>query len=363
MPKTPFFIHIGTWKTGSSTIQFNLHTVKSRLEEEGLFYMSKGDKMVIDDEIIRGFRSLEWDYINASRSKLKSIIESKRKNNRAMRFIASAEEFSGDPFTAFDNAGEVARNLFEITRDLDLDIKIIVYLRRQDDFIESMYTQSIHLGGTKTFEEFLHGYEKKAFDWYTFLILYAEVFGKENIIVRRYHKSFLPSNDSLIHQMGEILESETLRSFTSTNPRNRGLSRDALEITRITNSHLNQADQYLLRSIFQETNSKQPFESYAYFGANERMDFMSDYEESNARIASEFLNLKTERLFPDDYSGEQQNYQGLSVEAVALNLSKGLVSLNKRLVRIEEDLRYEIISNTPMYKFKAWIKKLIGREF
>ncbi|HAC16933.1 MAG TPA: hypothetical protein DCE78_13460, partial [Bacteroidetes bacterium] len=187
MTKTPFFIHIGTWKTGSSTIQFNLHTVKSELEREGIFYLSKSDKMVVDDAVIRSFTELNHDYILASRKKLSAILERKRALNPAMRFIASAEEFSGDPFSGFENSGEVARNVFEITKDLNLDIKIIVYLRRQDDFIESLYTQSIHLGGHKTFDEFISDFNEDAFHWDKLLNSYAGVFGKENIIVKRYH--------------------------------------------------------------------------------------------------------------------------------------------------------------------------------
>jgi hypothetical protein len=359
--KTPFYIHIGTWKTGSSTIQYNVHSVKKLLQKEGIFYLSKGDKMVVDDGIIRRFNQIESEYVRESREKLSRILVQKLNENPSMRFIASAEEFSGDPFTAFANSGWVAKNLFEITKELNLDIKIIVYIRRQDDFVESMYTQSIHLGSSQTFDEFLGGYDQQAFDWYRLIESYSEVFGKANIIVRRYHKSFLPEPDTIIHQMGEILSSSTLKQFEGTNPRNRGLSRDAIEITRITNRFLAKDDQYVLRNIFQDTNAKQPFESYAYFGPEQRISFLKLYKESNQRLAHEYLG-NTEILFPDPTHEELKAmpYSGLTHEALALNLSRGLVTLSKRLNRIEEDMRYEITATGFRYKIKSRLKKIFG---
>ena len=361
MTKTPFFIHIGTWKTGSSTIQFNLHTVKSELEREGIFYLSKSDKMVVDDAVIRSFTELNHDYILASRKKLSAILERKRALNPAMRFIASAEEFSGDPFSGFENSGEVARNVFEITKDLNLDIKIIVYLRRQDDFIESLYTQSIHLGGHKTFDEFISDFNEDAFHWDKLLNSYAGVFGKENIIVKRYHKSFLPENDSLIKEFGTILNSNVLMSFNKTNPRNRGISRDALEITRITNQYLNSEDQYLLRSIFQESNAKQPFESYAYMDSERRKSYLKRFSKSNALVSNAYFGDAIEKLFPED-DIEHQNYlpyNGLTSDAVALNLSKSIVTLHKKLKRLEDNLQHEIKKTGIRYKIKKALSRLI----
>ena len=62
------------------------------------------------------------------------------------RFVTSWEGFSGNPRLAYQNANAVASMLRESTKSLD--VRIIVYLRRQDEFVESMYTQTIHEGGS-----------------------------------------------------------------------------------------------------------------------------------------------------------------------------------------------------------------------
>src|SRR5690625_5570114 len=58
-----------------------------------------------------------------------------------------------------------------------------------------MYTQSIHLGDSHSFEEFINGFDESAFDWESILESYSEWFGKDRIIARRYHKAFLRSEE------------------------------------------------------------------------------------------------------------------------------------------------------------------------
>ncbi|HAC16129.1 MAG TPA: hypothetical protein DCE78_09335 [Bacteroidetes bacterium] len=224
-----------------------------------------------------------------------------------------------------------------------------------------MYTQSIHLGGHKTFDEFISDFNEDAFHWDKLLNSYAGVFGKENIIVKRYHKSFLPENDSLIKEFGTILNSNVLMSFNKTNPRNRGISRDALEITRITNQYLNSEDQYLLRSIFQESNAKQPFESYAYMDSERRKSYLKRFSKSNALVSNAYFGDAIEKLFPED-DIEHQNYlpyNGLTSDAVALNLSKSIVTLHKKLKRLEDNLQHEIKKTGIRYKIKKALSRLI----
>jgi hypothetical protein len=67
-------------------------------------------------------------------------------------------------------------------------------------------------------------------------------------------------------------------------------------------------------------------------------------------------------LFPEPTHEELKAiaYSGLTNEALALNLSRGLVTLSKRLNRIEEDMRYEITATGLRYKIKRRLKKIFG---
>lgn len=327
MSNTPLYIHIGTWKTGSTTIQYNLNLFKEKLKTENIIYLSENDKIVTDDRIIRNFEKVEDDYVAGSRKKLKEIIQ--RYEGHNFKLVASAEEFSGDPFTGFNNVSAVAQNLKEITAGLNLDIKIIVYLRRQDDFVESLYTQSIHLGMTHTFEEFLSTFDGDSFNWKNLVSSYSKLFGEQNIIVRRYHKKYLPNQNSLIHDFGNILGSKLLTEFEATHSKNKGYSRDTLEIMRLVNKELGD-DRFQIRKLFRASNTKKPFEKYAFFDGSERKSFYSQYVESNDYIAANYLTPQETSLFPAPVMSENPPvYPGLTPEGVAVNLSRALLAVSE----------------------------------
>ena len=111
---------------------------------------------------------------------------------------------SAEPICSF-NRDEVKLLETYLSRYLsEYKIKIIIYLRRQDDFLISLYSQRIkrgqYWGSLKNFYEenilFFSGctygdpYIRECrFDYYELLKPWAETFGKDNIVVRRYDKA------------------------------------------------------------------------------------------------------------------------------------------------------------------------------
>ncbi|MDR9409565.1 MAG: hypothetical protein RI573_12025 [Balneolaceae bacterium] len=354
------FLHIGTWKTGSSTIQYNLYRLRKELEKEGYFFLCKENKMVINDGIIRNFTSIENDYVKKSREKFKEILDRKRSTNPDIDFISSAEEFSGNPFKGFKNAGAVAQNLFEITKGFGLDVNVIVYLRRQDDFFESFYQQSIRLGESHGFQDFLKKFDESDFNWYYIVRSYAELFGHENIIVRRYHNKFLPYENSLVQDFGKVIGSETISGFKSTTSRNRGYSRDILEITRIMNKYFDGEERFQLRKLYDKIDSKLPFEKYSYFTANQRRAFLRKYEDSNYLVAKEFLDVEEKNsLFPEpDYERSIEEFKGLSTESVVAHFSKAIL-LVKQEAEKENRNRVQGVKNK-FFRFR--VRRLLSKK-
>lgn len=353
---TKLFLHIGTWKTGSSTIQFNLHGLRKKLEKEGFFYLSKENKMVINDGIIRNFTQIEESYVKKSREKFKEILNRKRKENPQLNFISSAEEYSGNPFKGFKNAGAVAGNLHEITKGLDLDIKILVYLRRQDDFFESLYQQSIRLGDSHDFDEFCDQYDASDFNWKKLTEVYSEYFGADNIIVRRYHRKYLPEENSLIQDFGKIIGSEIVSNFEETRSRNKGFSRDTLEITKIMNKYFEGEERFRLRKIYDRVNAKMPFEKYAFFSADGREDFLKQYEESNHLVAKKYFG--EEKLFPEPvYNNQKESYSGLTEEAIVANFSKALLLVKEEAEKEKEQLEKNLKNHSLLYRLRRKTSK------
>ncbi len=315
------YIHIGTHKTGSTAIQHALRENNFSLRKEGFLHLSLPrevyslvTKKGLDQEIIRRFRS--------------ELCRQSRKSQRRMgvRFLISWEGFSGDPSAGYKNTRIVAEHLRSATESFDA--YIVVYLRRQDEFIESLYTQLIQQGGSCSFREFIDTHSQASFNWEDLLRCYSDLFGREKIIARRYDKAFLPEEGSLLK---DFARSVGIRSGNLVLPAgvtpNRGYSRDALEVARLVNPHLSDDEKRCLRRIFQQASCKQVFEKYSYWNNEERGGFLARYSDSNATVAREYFDESPAALFPcSSIDNESQSYQGLSLETVTVVLARALVA-------------------------------------
>lgn len=316
--------------------------------------------MVINDGIIRNFTKIEEDYVKKSREKFRAILDLKRDENPHLKFISSAEEYSGNPFNGFKNVDAVAKNLYEITRGLDLDVSVIVYLRRQDDFFESLYQQSIRLGDSHDFDEFCEKYDATDFNWANLTEAYSDIFGEKNVIVRRYHRKFLPEENSLIQNFGNIIGSEIVSNFEETRSRNKGFSRDTLEITKIMNKYFEGEERFKLRKIYDRVNAKMPFEKYAFFTPKERERFLKKYEQTNQLVAKKYFD--EEKLFPEPvYNREQDAYSGLTQEAIVANFSKALLLVKEQADKEKEKLEKNLQQHSLIYRSRRAVSKGLDR--
>ena len=193
--------------------------------------------------------------------------------------------------------------------------------------MESIYTQHIKVGGALSFEDYVTRFDDTSFDWALFLERYADVFGRDRLRVRRYHRQFLPTPDSLLTDFGTLIGCPDLSTGGRRVTRNPGYSRDALEIARLANQHLDADARGRLRDVLQRTNAKPPFERFGFFGAGEREAFLQRYAASNATVAREYFDEAAERLFPPDGDeADRPGYEGLSLERAVVILSQALTA-------------------------------------
>jgi hypothetical protein len=102
--------------------------------------------------------------------------------------VLSSEALSGMPTGGYQNSNVVYSMLRDATAQYN--VKIVIYLRRQDSFVESMYTQKIHEGEAFDFESFLKQYDAPdALDYYRMIADLIEFFGDQNLVVRSYHEA------------------------------------------------------------------------------------------------------------------------------------------------------------------------------
>lgn len=203
------YLHVGSHKTGTSSIQRSLKLNEKLLKNNGLYFLSehpdgtrssgnsaKWFKADNDNEIYNSLASNRSASI--SDSKLQFLCNKLSQFNASV--IVSSEYLSW--LFSVDEIDKI-RKILEPCFD---SIKIIIYVRRQDKLIISHHQQSSKKAGLLSgafygntlsaipekkegFREYLD-FDKKILQW-------ENVFGKENIIVRSYDSSSLVGGDAV----------------------------------------------------------------------------------------------------------------------------------------------------------------------
>jgi len=295
MNRNQVFLHIGTHKTGTTTIQNTLFKHSEELKKEKIIFLGRYKPEITDLSESSNYSSVAFNHLK------KSILDDINKYNgfKDHKFIISNEKLSGNKAIGYKNTEFVAKHLRKILKDQDFDTKVIVYFRRQDDFLESLYSQRIYNGSSQSFEQFLNSLDKDSFSWELVANSYAKHFGREKIVVKRYHEEFLPYPNSLIREIGTVLESDFLQSYKTNNTYNNGYTNSALRLIKEVNAHLTQDELRSIKKLLRQGNNKKVFDNYTLLNFSQRQFILNQYKESNSTVAKNFLGLESGDLFPD----------------------------------------------------------------
>ncbi len=313
-------MHIGTHKTGSTAIQRWLKVSEKQLLSEGLAGLWLPSS---DVQTLMRCRERDEELIGRLACQVKRQAR-KHQAKGVFRFVLSHEGFSGDPNTGYDNASIVARSVREIS--CGFTVWPIVYLRRQDQFLESLYTQTIHTGASCSFDAFAASFDDTAFDWSRLLEAYEDVFGRQYISPRRYDGRYLPETRSLLDDFAEIIGTDALATCQERTP-NAGYTRDALEMAIHAGKSLTPREKQWLRTVLQSVSARQPFQTHAFLDASGRRALLERYAASNSKVAE--LYFGESELFPD--AGDVEPYRGLSPEAAGRILGETIKFLKKEV--------------------------------
>lgn len=307
------YIHIGILKTGTSAIQTFLGNNRVILEEKGycfpdlnLYFPGIGHN--------RNAHFLVSKYSEKG-SRLKPG-ESEAIFENGMSQISKASKHYENIVLSdegiWHNGGVEAAFWEKIKSRLSedgIELKVVVYLRRQDLFIQSYWAQMIKEHWTIPFDEFIRSgqYKKKCIlDYYDYMNTIAGVIGKENLIIRAYEpQQFGGTDHTLISDFMEAIglslteEYETPESLV-----NISLAGSCLETKRLLNQipAFREKKSYIvpyLRDIQAEQMESAVFNKALYFSKIEQLKFLSQYEEGNRAIAREYLGRKDGILFRD----------------------------------------------------------------
>lgn len=188
---TIIYLHIGMPKTGTTCLQKALFNNRDKFLENGYLY-PKSDIKNNAKEIVNRYchntlahclMGLEDKDNTLSMSiweELKTEIDSINPRN----VIISAEAFTS--FKIFYQLETLAKikNLLK-----EYEIKVVIYLRKQDEFLESSYCYMVKLGACSVGIQELFNKYQYIFNYYQMLENWANIFGYDNMIVRCFAKS------------------------------------------------------------------------------------------------------------------------------------------------------------------------------
>lgn len=195
--------------------------------------------------------------------------------------------------------------LMEDAKKYDYQVKIVVYIRRQDTLANSWLSQQVKEGwntnSTIKWESFQRKTRKVVFNYYLLLEKIAEVTGRENIIVRIFDRGkFKGRTHTIYSDFLEAIGVDYTDDFKITEEEaNRSLTGNSQEILRIINTIL--PDDVAVRSLVRESaqdceNYKDPQDNYTMFSEEEFNKFMGRYEKWNKALAKDYLD-QDEPLF------------------------------------------------------------------
>jgi hypothetical protein len=273
------FVHVGPHKTGSSVIQALLKSESDRLRHHGFFH---------DPEFYRLGRTLvRQSPLGADeRTTLQRRFDARLRARPEPNIVGSSESLFGDPFASYGNIGSVAEDLRRILEGHD--VRIVACIRRQDEFVQSLYHQHVKQGGTQRFEAFLQSHDLHAFRWDELLGEYARVFGRANLTVCCYDIVFREGAD-LLASVFPQLRAAGFRGRSRAEVLNPALSGKGLEMAIRCNDLLTPDEHRVFRRFLQDAFPRRQGEPHGLFSPKQRQELLDYYAASNRRCFEEFL--------------------------------------------------------------------------
>jgi len=215
-------VHIGFPKTASTFLQASVFT---QLPDDFAYFDSRASAPYFDPVI--DFDDTIFD-LSDHRLRLARAWGASR------HALFSYEPLTGAHYrSGFVNRTLIARRLEALGFD-----RAIITIRNQFDALESAYKQYIKSGGILKFDEYVNfdGSGRRYlypeyFDYCSIYRLYAETFGRENVLVLQCERL---SDASFFAELGEFLDVE-LPPFTGADRVNVSLSYAKTKVLRIVN--------------------------------------------------------------------------------------------------------------------------------
>jgi len=294
-------IHIGTPKSGTKALQEYLRVNNDALLEQGVRYLKAGRE--------KGRGTSHNELSKAIRGKADDAVWDRLRDELAS---------SDSRINVISAEGLWLREPAEMRQQLPdvKDVQIVVYLRRQDRYLQSLYMQAVSSGRKHSFTAWRESvpdrgrYLDSIDDW-------AAAFGDDSIVVRPYERAGIVDT---VADFSRLIGAENLAREHQRNPSPRW---ELLHFIRALNNLKIKVDEHVL---FKALIGKDP--AYArscdLLTYEESAALLRAYEEENRILSESYYFDDSVPLFPEliPYEGperwsmESEEYHKLTVDVL-----------------------------------------------
>ena len=299
-------IHIGTPKTGSTALQKFFCDNREILIERGWRYPKLKERF-------RNYKTNDPDVKKNGNFLFRQdgqVLEQGEQWNDIWKVIKE-ELIHGNVILSSEEMFDLETDkILQRVKGEYSNVKVIVYLRRQDDYIEANWKQAIKVGvctdSIHTWNRKLYSQEQfiKAIHYYNKLKNIENIVGKENLIVRPYEKEqFEGEWKDIVSDFLKYIGISELSGFSKVYAENVSYEGVVLEAKRVLNASYSMSDKcyvdvnYFTRCTLEKNMDSNHKRKYSYLTNEERLKILNTFREENSRIAQEYLGREDGVLF------------------------------------------------------------------
>lgn len=234
-------LHIGCEKTGTTSIQQFLRRNRAALARQGLLYPRAPGKV---RHIELGLYALPDASMPRSRFWRRGGYSTPEEFRNRLRGDLAREIAASDASTVVLSdealcrvAPPAIRRLRDLVAGLAGPLRVIVYLRRQDDHLASRYQQAVKVGEVRTLDVWSRQDFSHLYDYTALLAKWQQAYRPASITVRPFERDRFPDGSltqDFLDAVGADVGTADLRPVPA---RNESLGVEAVEVLRILNLH------------------------------------------------------------------------------------------------------------------------------
>jgi len=305
-------LHIGMPRTGTSAIQEALWARRERLASLGVLYPELGLSGPTHAVFANVFKGPSWEAVLAGlrgpgapapdpyatgedADELYGVLRALLEGTSARLVVLSSE-----CFVEWIDPQAVADQLLPY----GIRPRVVVYLRRQDLWIQSVYSQLVKDRFIRYTGQLRELPQCAVMDYCALLAPWAQAFGLENVIVRVYDRRILRGGgvvEDFLDLLG--LSQDPLGVKVGPGDVNASLHREVVALLcRANGLALEQREHETLlealRPVSRALVARDGVAGFEILDPAEREDLLRLYDESNAAVAREYLGRADGILFP-----------------------------------------------------------------